>query len=104
MSDDFLKQMRAAEQEIRTKAQTLGVEVDVNIHTGMVDMRCGQKRWSFRGLLTAQIALEVATEVRLDRHFDLLPQHSPGCSNQNVLNPIGKYVGAAECGCQKGAA
>jgi len=29
-----------------------------------------------------------------------LPQHSPSCSNQNVLDPAGAYRGAEECSCQ----
>lgn len=31
---------------------------------------------------------------------DLLNKHSSSCSNQNVLNPIGAYVGVEECGCR----
>jgi hypothetical protein len=27
------------------------------------------------------------------------PKHNGGCSNQNVLDPAGAYVGVAECGC-----
>lgn len=28
-----------------------------------------------------------------------LPRHAGSCSNQNVLNPVGAYVGVEECGC-----
>lgn len=28
------------------------------------------------------------------------PKHSSGCSNQNVLNPLGVYTGADICGCR----
>ena len=27
------------------------------------------------------------------------PTHSTGCSNQNAIHPIGRYIGAEECGC-----
>lgn len=29
------------------------------------------------------------------------PRHNGACSNQNVLDPSGAYIGAAECGCNK---
>lgn len=29
-----------------------------------------------------------------------LPHHHGGCSNQNVLHPLGYYMGVAECGCR----
>ncbi len=32
--------------------------------------------------------------------FHEKPKHSGGCSNQNVLNPFGAYVGVEECGCR----
>lgn len=31
---------------------------------------------------------------------DLLPKHAESCSNQNVLNPLGAYIGVEECGCR----
>lgn len=31
---------------------------------------------------------------------DLMPKHSSSCSNQNVLNPFGAYIGVEECGCR----
>lgn len=33
--------------------------------------------------------------------FRTLPKHAGSCSNQNVLNPIGAYLGVEECGCRK---
>lgn len=27
------------------------------------------------------------------------PKHNGGCSNQNVLDPLGAYRGVEECGC-----
>jgi hypothetical protein len=30
----------------------------------------------------------------------LLQTHSSSCSNQNVLNPFGAYIGVEECGCR----
>lgn len=29
-----------------------------------------------------------------------LPKHSGSCSNQNVLNPVGAYIGVEACGCR----
>jgi len=31
---------------------------------------------------------------------NLLPKHAASCSNQNVLNPLGAYIGVEECGCR----
>lgn len=33
-----------------------------------------------------------------------LPRHNGACSNQNPINPVGKYIGATECGCIQYAA
>lgn len=30
-----------------------------------------------------------------------LPHHSGGCSNQNVLNPLGYYTGVVGCACRR---
>ena len=37
-----------------------------------------------------------------DPQIEDAPRHSGGCSNQNVLDPVGAYRGAQECGCQDG--
>lgn len=37
--------------------------------------------------------------VEVEAFLKTLPTHSGGCSNQNVLNPYGKYLGVNACGC-----
>lgn len=35
--------------------------------------------------------------------LEVLPRHSHGCSNQNVVDPLGAYRGVAKCGCNPDA-
>lgn len=32
---------------------------------------------------------------------EVIPRHSTSCSNQNVVDPLGAYRGASQCGCTK---
>jgi len=44
--------------------------------------------------------LHTKEEILREMNSDY-PRHSNGCSNHNVLDPIGAYKGVRECGCRK---
>lgn len=98
--------------EDRVKALNLGLTIDGDFDTSQVTVTGGRQTFSFAGLHNAQQALDLANYVVFNTLHKMtvgdgpiasllakLPRHAASCSNQNVLDPLGAYVGVEKCGC-----
>lgn len=111
--EEVLKPLSVTLQD-RVRTLNLGLTIETDFDTGLVTITGGSQRFVFEGLEPARQALDLANYVAFNTLHKMtvgdgpiasllaqLPRHSGGCSNQNVLDPLGAYRGVEKCGCTR---